>query len=272
MSLSINIPVVPSPSIPAAITTVNTVGNIVANPSATVSSAIKSSIPTVSAPNLSQLAPTSLSGLASAARVPTSLSGLASATGISTSALGLNLPKISSWPGLAKPGIILGAGPNFLSQIIPKYVLIVPPFVPGLTLSIGEIAGALAIIKALASGNPLQFLNQLTAGFVNDLKGEASALVQTAENSSGISALQSQVSGIQSTVQAATSGGVSLTGVAAAVGAPTTVAGVASAAGVPTTVAGAASAAGIPTTVSVGGSIAGATVNASANINSTQGG
>jgi hypothetical protein len=136
---------------------------------------------------------------------------------------------------------MLGAGPKFLAQTLPKYTSIVPPYVPGLTISFGTIAGALAIIKSLASANPTQFLNQLTAGFVGDLKGQASALLQTAKDTSGISDLQNQVSGIQGTVQAATSGN-SLTSVAQEAGIPTTVAGAESDVGIPTTVSGVASA------------------------------
>jgi hypothetical protein len=110
-----------------------------------------------------------------------------------------------NFPGLDAAGITLGAGPKFVAQKIAKLKTIVPPFAPGLKINMGMIAGALAIIQAMSSGNPSALLKQLTANIADDLKNQVGDMTQNAISGTGVSDIQSQVQGIQGNIQNAAS-------------------------------------------------------------------
>lgn len=161
-----------------------------------------SSVPVVLSPQLSLSSPTL------ATNVPTSISGVSAAFGgpesIGTSNLPsfnttlpkLDLPAVPKIPGLDKAGILLGAGPKFVSEKITKYTTIVPPFAPGLKVNMAMVGGAVAIISALSSGNPSAILKSLAEDMVGDaVKG---ALDQT-----GVSGMQDQLKGIQDSASVA---------------------------------------------------------------------
>jgi phage-related protein len=116
------------------------------------------------------------------------------------------LTSISNFPGLDQAGILLGAGPKFAAEKIAKLKSIVPPFVPGLKLNMGMVAGALAVIKAISSANPSELLKQITASIADDIKGQVGDVAKTALDSTGISNIQGQVQGLQSSVESTVSG------------------------------------------------------------------
>lgn len=164
--------------------------------------------------------PTTIGGISSAFGGPTSLSGAIGSTGLAASipnfaaslpALpSLKLPDMPSFPGLDKAGILLGAGPKFIADKITKYTTIVPPFVPGLKINMAMVGGAIAIISALASGNPSAILKSLVEDMIDqavgDLKDQVGDAVKGALDQTGASNLQDQMQGIQGNIQNAASG------------------------------------------------------------------
>lgn len=83
------------------------------------------------------------------------------------------LPAVPKFPGMGKAGILLGAGPKFISGTISKFTSIVPPFAPGLTISAGAI-GAISAVVAASKQNPGDFLKQLTANISSEVTNEIS--------------------------------------------------------------------------------------------------
>jgi hypothetical protein len=96
-------------------------------------------------------------------------------------------------PAIGLSGILLNAGPETLTNVIPSLQAIVPKWVPGLTINIGMIAGAISAAKALASGGISGVLDGLVdsvvgdatsavTGAVNGVVGSATGLVDNAKN------------------------------------------------------------------------------------------
>jgi DNA-binding FrmR family transcriptional regulator len=180
--------------------------------------------------------PTSLSGAASSLGVPTTVGGISSAlggptslsAGLSSAGIPTTLPNISAaipnfsatlptlptlkltpisnFPGLDQAGILLGAGPKFAAEKIAKLKSIVPPFAPGLKLNMGMVAGALSVIKAISSANPSELLKQITSSIADDIKGQVGDVAKSALDSTGISNIQGQIQGLQSSVESTVSG------------------------------------------------------------------
>jgi len=104
----------------------------------------------------------------------------------------LNISAISSklipFPSMDMIGIALGAEKEQLLKIA-QAKLVVPPWVPGLKINLGMIAGALKIIKEISSFNPSELLKQITDAIKEDIAEEVSNL----KDSTGISDIQNQV-------------------------------------------------------------------------------
>ena len=149
---------------------------------------------------------TSLTGISSLTGIASGLSGKVSGltSGFTGAAAGftsgltsglaskLNISAISSklipFPSMDMIGIALGAEKEQLLKIA-QAKLVVPPWVPGLKINLGMIAGALKIIKEISSFNPSELLKQITDAIKEDIAEEVSNL----KDSTGISDIQNQV-------------------------------------------------------------------------------
>ncbi len=111
----------------------------------------------------------------------------------------LQLPQVPNFPALDKGGIMLGAGPKFVANTVTKFSSIVPPFVPGLVMNVGMIAGAISVVKSMGSINPSQLLSQLTSNIAGDLKDQAGGLLKSATDAAGgLGDIKNQVAGLES--------------------------------------------------------------------------
>lgn len=176
-------------------------------PTATkVASTVKAPVPAVAAP--ADIPTTATSTVSTPAG-----SATGSAPKIVPEPAKLQLPTIPKIPGADKAGILLGAGPKFVSNTITKYTAMVPPFVPGLVINVGMVAGAISAIKAVASINPSQLLSQLTENIAGDLKGQMGELLSSVEAASNtLNDVKGQIDSIENTVENVKAGAESAVG------------------------------------------------------------
>lgn len=112
----------------------------------------------------------------------------------------VTLPK---WPAIGKAGILLGAGPKFVSETVTKYTSIVPKFIPRVPLSVGSVVGAAKLIQSVASANPTDFVKQVMGDAVGGLKD------QIASATNIVSDVQGQISDAQNLAQDTVDGALS---------------------------------------------------------------
>lgn len=116
--------------------------------------------------------------------------------GLSTANLSLSrlipfeIPKIPNFPALGKIGMYLGAGPKFIAEKVAEYTKIVPPYIPGVPMSIAQIAAVASLIAQLSKTNPSEFMKLLLQDIAKDVLkelGQSNPLsaVQSALDNSG---------------------------------------------------------------------------------------
>lgn len=121
---------------------------------------------------IQSISPTISAGIVSVGKDAISNIGISAADLNLKKLIPFEIPKIPDFPALGQVGMYLGAGPKFISEKVAEYTALVPPFIPGVPMNIGQIAAVASLISQMMKTNPSEFLKALLQSVQQDLLKE----------------------------------------------------------------------------------------------------